>query len=209
MAMLLGWSPRDGREKFQAEEKVGEFELGQLRKAGSTFHWKKFRWLAGQHMRDLEGDHLLEMAMPFVRKSRFAGQAAHIPRSTLVSMIEVVRPRVSNLSEIPQELAVFFEEPELDPEVRDRFSGGEGAAVIRDFKARLRRSESLTQEGFLAMVKEIGEARGIGGKKLYIPLRVALTGKAHGPDLHRIAPLLGRDVCIRRAEKAIQEGWLA
>ncbi len=36
------------------------------------------------------------------------------------------------------------------------------------------------------------------GKALFMPLRLALTGQAHGPDMAAMAPLIGRETIQRR-----------
>jgi hypothetical protein len=41
------------------------------------------------------------------------------------------------------------------------------------------------------------------GKALYIPLRLALTGREHGPELHLIAPILGAAECRERILAAL------
>ena len=45
---------------------------------------------------------------------------------------------------------------------------------------------------------------GVGGKKLFMPLRIALTGKAHGPELANIALLLGKEKMKDRLQQAIK-----
>ncbi|MNL61537.1 Glutamate--tRNA ligase [compost metagenome] len=42
------------------------------------------------------------------------------------------------------------------------------------------------------------EKTGAKGKGLFMPLRLALTGQAHGPDMAAMAPLIGRDAIVRR-----------
>ncbi len=46
--------------------------------------------------------------------------------------------------------------------------------------------------------KTIAEQTGAKGKGLYKPLRLALTGQGHGPDMGALLPLLDRDVVLRR-----------
>jgi glutamyl-tRNA synthetase len=41
-------------------------------------------------------------------------------------------------------------------------------------------------------------ATGVKGKALYMPLRKAVTGHDHGPDMASLAPLIGRDKIVRR-----------
>lgn len=42
------------------------------------------------------------------------------------------------------------------------------------------------------ILADMKQTLGIGGKKLFMPLRIALTGKSHGPELANIAELLGQ-----------------
>ena len=42
------------------------------------------------------------------------------------------------------------------------------------------------------------------GKDLFLPLRVGLTGRLHGPELKRIFPLLGLTAVKRRLERAVK-----
>ena len=40
------------------------------------------------------------------------------------------------------------------------------------------------------------------GKALFLPLRQALTGRDHGPDMAALLPLIGRDAAVRRLRAA-------
>ena len=40
------------------------------------------------------------------------------------------------------------------------------------------------------------------GRALFLPLRLALTGREHGPDMAALLPLIGRDAAIRRLTRA-------
>jgi glutamyl/glutaminyl-tRNA synthetase len=43
----------------------------------------------------------------------------------------------------------------------------------------------------------------IKGKNLYMPIRSALTGKTHGPELPKVLTILGIETCISRIRQAI------
>ena len=47
---------------------------------------------------------------------------------------------------------------------------------------------------------DIKQATGAKGKALFQPLRLALTGRAHGPELKVLLPLIGRERALRRLE---------
>ena len=44
----------------------------------------------------------------------------------------------------------------------------------------------------------VKDATGAKGKALFMPLRLILTGQAHGPDMATIAPMIGRERIVRR-----------
>jgi glutamyl/glutaminyl-tRNA synthetase len=43
---------------------------------------------------------------------------------------------------------------------------------------------------------------GVKGRELYQPVRAALTGRTHGPELPLVAELLGRERSLARLERA-------
>ena len=45
-------------------------------------------------------------------------------------------------------------------------------------------------------------ATGRKGKSLFLPLRLALTGASHGPEMAALLPLIGRDRTIERLRAA-------
>jgi glutamyl-tRNA synthetase len=44
----------------------------------------------------------------------------------------------------------------------------------------------------------VKEATGAKGKALFLPLRRALTGLDHGPEMGAILPLIGRETALAR-----------
>ena len=49
---------------------------------------------------------------------------------------------------------------------------------------------------------DLKAASGRKGKALFMPLRKALTGKSHGPDMGALLPLIGRERALERLRKA-------
>jgi glutamyl-tRNA synthetase len=48
----------------------------------------------------------------------------------------------------------------------------------------------------------VREATGLKGKALFLPLRLALTGCDHGPDLAALLPLIGPERAAKRLHSA-------
>jgi len=41
----------------------------------------------------------------------------------------------------------------------------------------------------------------INGKMLYMPIRISITGKVHGPELPKVISILGKESCIKRIKQ--------
>ena len=63
-------------------------------------------------------------------------------------------------------------------------------------------AEPWDAQTFAAWTKMLKEATGRGGKKLFMPLRLALTGEAHGPEMAPLLPLMGRSRVAKRLQLA-------
>ncbi|HSM52885.1 MAG TPA: glutamate--tRNA ligase, partial [Erythrobacter sp.] len=53
-----------------------------------------------------------------------------------------------------------------------------------------------------ALTNALKDATGRKGKPLFLPLRQALTGMDHGPDMGELLPLIGEAEARARLEKA-------
>jgi glutamyl-tRNA synthetase len=53
-----------------------------------------------------------------------------------------------------------------------------------------------------ALTGALKDTTGRKGKALFQPLRLALTGREHGPDMHSLLPLIGEAEALRRLEAA-------
>jgi glutamyl-tRNA synthetase len=49
---------------------------------------------------------------------------------------------------------------------------------------------------------DLKAATGRKGKALFLPLRQALTGRDHGPDMGALLPLIGQERAVKRLREA-------
>ncbi len=57
---------------------------------------------------------------------------------------------------------------------------------------------SFDQDSWKAWTGTVKTATGRSGKTLFMPLRIALTGRSHGPELAALLPLIGREETLAR-----------
>ncbi len=193
---LLSWSSESGEEILSVERLIAEFSFERVNRAPAIFDLAKFNWMNGYYLRHLPLDKLAELAEPFFH----AAGLAPGDRERFRKILDLVRDGVDTLSELPTAAALFYEK-------RVNLSDGEAIAMAaRDtsqkiFWAFLRHLEnfaSIDAATFRAIMKDVQKETGILGKDLWQPIRVALTGKLHGPDLGSIAEILGKNRCAKR-----------
>ncbi|WP_460449554.1 glutamate--tRNA ligase [Alsobacter sp. SYSU BS001988] len=71
-------------------------------------------------------------------------------------------------------------------------------AGFADAAARLLPQEPWTDQTWSEWTKAVAQATGRKGKPLFMPLRLALTGLDHGPELKALLPLIGRPRALAR-----------
>ncbi len=194
---LLGWSPGDNREFFTWKELQEVFELKRVIKSAAIYDPKKLDWLNGEHLRSLADEE-------FVRRSlEFLGEEAEKfgPPNQVKKILPVFKDNVHCLEELRDRLRILSDE--FSYENRALI---ENAASREIFQIALDVLPTLTSEGetffdsFMSAIKPKVKAK---GKELFMPLRLALTGREHGPELKRIFPTLGLASIRRRLQRAL------
>jgi nondiscriminating glutamyl-tRNA synthetase len=168
---LLGWSSPDGLDVFSREYAIANFSLERVNAAPAVFDPQKFEWVNAQYIHAMSAAELVPLVRPFF----------DVP--WLEEGIEVVKTSVHRLSEFRSALA--FVTDYTAPSIDSPF-----AIALAD---ELRTNGTPTDEpSYKAMVERLKVATGAKGKALFMPLRLAMTGSEHGPELVRVIPLLQR-----------------
>src|ERR1051326_5543743 len=66
---LLGWSPKDNREKLDIDEIVRIFALKNIGRSSATFDPDKLHWLNGEYARELDPEKFYELAVARLKLS--------------------------------------------------------------------------------------------------------------------------------------------
>jgi glutamyl-tRNA synthetase len=72
----------------------------------------------------------------------------------------------------------------------------------RDFFVAAAAAWTVRAPDFKAWARAVGEATGRKGAALYMPLRAALTGATHGPELAPLVALMGPERVAKRVAAA-------
>ena len=133
---------------------------------------------------------LAALSARIVHQLSFARVADRLPAGMTEAAWDAIRPNLSTVAEAADWWRVIEGPVESQP-----------AAEDRDF---LTRAATLAGEidwagdPWHALTAALKDETGRKGRALFLPLRQALTGRDHGPDMAALLPLIGRDRAIAR-----------
>ena len=76
-------------------------------------------------------------------------------------------------------------------------------AVTALFAQKMNELEVVDFAAVKAIFKAIGKELKVGGKKVFMPLRIVTTGQMHGPDLAKMIPIIGRERILARMARTL------
>ena len=191
---LLGWNPKTEQEIFTLAELAERFSLENVNRSPGRFDLEKCKWVNQQHLLGVGVEDFAAAARPFVEAA-----GLQIPEN-YVAVIAAVKEKVRLFGDVP--VAVDFllkEEFEFDEEAVAKVAVNEAAGgLLNSLAAAFEAILEWSAEAAKAALQETATAAGAKPGQLMFPLRVALSGRAHGPDLGDVLNLLGKNRCVQR-----------
>lgn len=192
---LLGWAPREeGKEIFTTEQLLVEFELSRVHRNPATFDLEKLNWVSRAHLKRAGRARLVELATPNLQAwGRIPSEPCPRVGEWVGDVVEAVLNYLDKLADLEEETQLIFHfDPEKDlsdPPVRQILASDEAREVIRVFTDQIQRYESLDLDAYREVIHNVKQVTAKKGKNLFRPIRVALTGRASGPDLEKLVSI--------------------
>ena len=203
---LLGWSPEGEEEIFSKEEFIKIFDEKRLSKSPAFFVKKKLEWINNQYMKEKDSETVFEMTIPHMVK---AGLLPESPSEAELSwardLVALYQEQMSYAGEIVPLSELFFREHlDFSDEAKEVLNREQ---VPTDMTELIKQFESVDPSDKPAetkkSIKAVQKETGVKGKQLFMPIRVAVTGQTHGPELPNTIALLGRDKVLSRLKRII------
>lgn len=194
---LLGWAPKSG-EILSLDQMAAEFDLSHVGKSGAIFDPVKLHWMGSQYIAKMTLDDLTRAVLPFLADAQlFTREQARVKFDWLKQVVDVVRTSMGCFSDVTRETFYFFSD-ELSFTHEQTLEMKGHKSLMEAFEKALGQITDFNGDNFLKAVKEVGKQMNAKGKGLYHPLRLAMTGREDGPELVKVAPLLGKDKVMER-----------
>jgi len=199
---LLGWAPSGEEEFYTLDELTEAFSLDRVSKSPAVFDRHKLNYINAHYIKKSSPERLAELALSYVEGF---GIRPHEERSAeqqqwFIDFIEAISEKISYLAEAKDFIHYFQGDVPLEPEgeALEVLQGEQVPGVLALFREKVQGVELLTGASVKVLLKQMTKELKLGGKLVYMPVRVALTGQMHGPELYDIIPLLGRENVLGR-----------
>ena len=200
---LLGWSPKDNREKIEIEEVVRLFELEKIHRKNASFDLTKCTWLNGEYVRELPNERFYELSLLALAKAGI--DTRNFPDSYMRGALDTCKGKFKIFSELPAYGGFYFQdEISYDPTgVAKHFvpENKPRLQAVRDAFASLETFDAASLESAL---KTIATQLQIKPAALVHPTRLAVTGSNAGPSLYHLLEILGKEKVLARLDRALR-----
>jgi glutamyl-tRNA synthetase len=205
---LLGAGYAADEEIFTPDELAERFRLDRVSGNPAIFDEKKLLAINAIYLRRQSPQELALIAAPMLVESGAATPEElekDMPR--LVQIMALLKDRLNRIIEIPEAAGYFYgDEIEYDPEQFERQLGKE--FVRESFPELVERLKALpewTDEAIEESVRNLAAEKEKAARHLIHPLRFAVTGRTVSAGLFETMQLLGRERCLLRAERVVEQ----
>ncbi|MGG5254580.1 glutamate--tRNA ligase [Neobacillus sp. SM06] len=202
---LLGWSPQGEEEIFSKDEFIRIFDAARLSKSPALFDKNKLTWMNNQYVKKADLDKVVAISLPHLIKAGKLPEKMNEEQAAWArSLIELFQEKMSYGAEIVELTDMFFkDEAEYEEEAKEIVAGEQVPEVLSAFAQELEQLASFKADEIKAAMKAVQKATGQKGKNLFMPIRAAVTGQTHGPDLPKAIELLGKEKVLTRIRNII------
>ena len=197
---LMGWAMPDEREEFSLAEFVETFRLEAISLGGPVFDLTKLTWLNGKHIRDLSPSELLGRLREGLFSDRY-----------LLEVLPLAHERIETLADFFSYADFFFTgDIDYDDAARAKMVMRERTPPQTAKIFRLVLEESLdsildwSAETIEGALRGFCEGNDLKPKDLFMPIRIAVTGRAATPPLFDTMAVLGKEICRWRLRSAAE-----
>ncbi|NJM36406.1 MAG: glutamate--tRNA ligase [Akkermansiaceae bacterium] len=197
---LLGWNPKTEEEIFSLEELVNRFSLENVNRAPGRFDLEKCKWVNQQHLLGLSVEDFASAAKPFI-------EAADLPiPENYHAIIAAVKEKVRLFSDVPAAVDFLLKDDfACDEEVITKVRGNVASKnLLGNLASAFAEVPDWSADSAKAALNETAQSAGAKPGQLMFPLRAALSGRGHGPDLGDLLNLLGKERCVERVRNFSQ-----
>lgn len=194
---LLGWSPKDNREKLTMAELKELFSVEGISVSPSIFDEAKLRWLNSEYVHALSPEEFVERSIGFLESSKIAGKVDYL------FLAKLLIPRVEVFSDISGLVDFLAEYGDFDLDLFIHNKNKTDKIVAKNILSvclpLLENAKKWDNETLFAELSAEAERQNVKKAQILWCVRIALTGQVNTPGgATEMAVLLGKEESIKR-----------
>ncbi len=196
---LLSWSSPSGDEVLPPQRLIEEIDLARLGASDVRMDPDKLEWLSGEYIRRMSPEALAERLAEHLDPESYPDRDDHRLR-----IARAIQERITTFAGAARFLPQFYPPDPMSwtPEALDVLQGPDVSRTLEAVHRALGSLGDWNGDEIIAAIRAAGAETGVKGKKLFMPVRAAVSGSTQGPELGDIFEIQGRDMCLRVIEQA-------
>lgn len=196
---LLGWAPTNNQEIMSMKEMIDNFDINKVSKAPTFFDFKKMLWVGNKYFIALDDQKYLNFVNKFVTVD--FGSFANKKQDILL----VFKKQISYAQELNQLITDNFLKPmDTSKEFRMKLANDTWQKTLHPFfECICKGKDEISFDEAKELINKTKELSGNKGQDLFMPIRLAITGNEHGPELNKIISILGKKTIRERLSKVL------
>ncbi|MFA6961774.1 MAG: glutamate--tRNA ligase family protein [Opitutaceae bacterium] len=196
---LLGWSPKDDREKMPIADIIALFDFPGINQSNARFDDKKLAHMNMAYLLELPADDFVARTRVYFEKQGVTAALSADP-AYFREVLLISQPKIKALEELPAYTAYFFTEDfVIDAKVRDKVMGkGDPKARLAELTEALAAADFSSDKAIEEAIKALATAKGLGFGDYQSVARLAVSGTNVGPSLTGMFRVLGRERVLAR-----------
>ena len=200
---LLGWNPKNEREKIDIDEIIELFDFPGINKGNSRFDEKKLSALNAEYLRELNIESFTFLARPILNEVGVVSEDAD--EDYLQAVLTLCQPKARSLETLSELCGYFF----IENYVMDEKTGvkiakkSDPKKLLGGVLPILESIKSFDADSLKSALETHAESKDQKVFAYFPALRYATSGQGGGPDLLPMLAVMGRERVLARIKQFI------
>ncbi|HZM01704.1 MAG TPA: glutamate--tRNA ligase family protein [Candidatus Saccharimonadales bacterium] len=199
---LLGWSPKENREKLPIDEIIRLFDLPQVLRHNARFDIDKLHWLDGEYIREMTDLRFQELGAEALRRAGYSVNT--YPEEYTKAALATCKGKIKRFGELAGYAGFYFADSvKIDPDLAAKDLTADNKARLQKLRDVFAQVEPFKAPDIEKALKAVAAEFGVKAGLLVHPTRLACTGAAAGPSLYHLMEVLGKKSVLQRIDAAL------
>jgi glutamyl-tRNA synthetase len=199
---LLGWSPKDDREKLDLKEVVQLFDLAKVHRKNAAFDLEKCTWLNGEYLRELSDERFRQMGRQALERAGI--DLTSFSPDYVRAALDTCKGKFRIFAELPVYGGFYFRDDfEYNPDGVAKHFVPENKPRLEAVRAAFAALDAFNAVNLETTLKATAADLSLKVGALVHPTRLAVTGSNAGPSLYHLLEILGKEKVLARIDRAL------